>query len=237
MSRSRAFCLTVNNYTDDDVMNWIDCSARYIVFGFEVGENGTPHIQGYIYFHDARTIKSVSKDFPRAHILIAKGTPEQNFDYCSEDGEFYEFGDMPDQGRAKWDKIKEVMKDPKSNPHLFQQYYKTYRLIKSMTPKTHERKLILLNYDHRFDFASKCSSVVFLDSFFDKWNNEAVVIYSNCSLYSIESRIEEWICGYPPTYKRGYEVFKFDPECIAIVCNCIEDYDRYKKLYEKYLTL
>jgi hypothetical protein len=44
-------CFTLNKYTAQDVMNIQGaegrCGISYLCYGFEVGENGTPHMQGY----------------------------------------------------------------------------------------------------------------------------------------------------------------------------------------------
>lgn len=97
--KSRNFCFTVNNYTEQDIAfyNSIDC--KYICYGIEVGEQGTPHLQGFISFVNARSVKGIIKVL-RGHISVAKGSPSQNRDYCSKDGKFYERGIIP-KGQGK----------------------------------------------------------------------------------------------------------------------------------------
>lgn len=97
--KSRAWCFTLNNYVDDDVarLKALDLpSVRYCVVGKEVGESGTPHLQGFVYFRSAcrlATVKRVVGD--RAHCECAKGNVKQNFTYCTKDGDFFEIGDRP----------------------------------------------------------------------------------------------------------------------------------------------
>lgn len=49
-----AYIFTCNNYTDDDVFHIANATLNYpdeiiyVDFGFEVGESGTPHLQGQI---------------------------------------------------------------------------------------------------------------------------------------------------------------------------------------------
>ena len=52
------------------------------------GDNeGTPHIQGYIYFENAQTFNRMKILLgERAHIEKANGSPKQNYDYCSKEG-------------------------------------------------------------------------------------------------------------------------------------------------------
>lgn len=220
--RSRAWVFTINNYTDDDCMNVVDLSARYIVFSFEVGEQGTPHIQGYVYYHEARTRNSVSKDLPRARLAVAAGSHQQNHDYVEKSGDYailnqppnqiWEFGEVPQQGRARWEKIKEVMKDPKENPHLFQQYYKTYKTIKALTKKEHEREIYVIKTKDRFEVAKKFKSSLF-DQPNDTYEDEEAIFIS---AYSTKDVIN-WYNGYPNKFRRGYEVVSIDPKAYVIM--------------------
>ena len=55
ISPSKHWCFTFNNYSEDDIKTFEEVSSnsskRY-VFQEELGENGTPHLQGYIEFID-----------------------------------------------------------------------------------------------------------------------------------------------------------------------------------------
>lgn len=110
--RSRSWCFTINNYTQNDVdlLNQVQC--QYIVYGYEIGEAGTPHLQGFIYFADAKTLTTIKKKIHNtAHFEITKGTPLQASVYCKKDGRFEERGELPQtQGkRTDLDTIKDVV--------------------------------------------------------------------------------------------------------------------------------
>jgi len=97
-SKFRGWCFTLNNYNDADqeqLNTVIRTLARYVIYGREVGQDGTPHLQGYVYFHNARQRKAVSRLLPRAHLAPANGTAAQNKKYCTKDGDFTEYGDIP----------------------------------------------------------------------------------------------------------------------------------------------
>jgi hypothetical protein len=98
-SKFRGWCFTLNNYNPQDeenIQNVIASFARYIVYGREVApETGTPHLQGYVYFNNARQRKAVARLLPRARLDVANGSGKQNRDYCTKEGNFYEHGDMP----------------------------------------------------------------------------------------------------------------------------------------------
>lgn len=78
-----------------------DLESRYLLFGKEVGESGTPHLQGYVVFPTPRSLASVIKKLPGAHVSVAKGDSDQNYSYCTKDGDFVETGERPMSSAAK----------------------------------------------------------------------------------------------------------------------------------------
>lgn len=122
MNRSRAFCLTINNYTQEDVEQFgsLRQHAIYSICGREAGERDTEHLQCYLYFQHARTLSSIKKACPRAHIELARGSPAQNQAYCSKEGDFDETGELPissiEKGkleRNRWTRAWELAKENK----------------------------------------------------------------------------------------------------------------------------
>jgi len=94
--RHRSWCFTANNYTQTLLDSLSNIPVRYLVYGKEVGsETGTPHLQGYIVFQSGRTLSAVRRSLPGCHLSVARGTPSQNYDYCTKDGDFTEFGSRP----------------------------------------------------------------------------------------------------------------------------------------------
>jgi len=101
----RAVCFTHNNYNDGDIekIKGLEYVA-YGVIGKEKGESGTPHLQGYLKFKAQKSAKLVTDELhsllgTRPHCEPAKGSPKQNYDYCSKDGDFVEWGQRPKMGR------------------------------------------------------------------------------------------------------------------------------------------
>lgn len=88
--RSRQWCLTVNNYTDADVTQLARLADRskFWIIAKEVGEDGTPHLQCYFQFKNGMRFSTLKAACPRGHWEIAKGTRDQNYKYCSKDGDF-----------------------------------------------------------------------------------------------------------------------------------------------------
>lgn len=85
-ARGRRWVFTLNNYTKEDIDTFDQrfLGAKYI-FGKEVGESGTPHLQGYVNFPNAVSLESLRKRLPRAHFEIARGSEIENINYCSKD--------------------------------------------------------------------------------------------------------------------------------------------------------
>ena len=86
MGRKRLFNFTLNNYTDIDINLLktikLDPAKDCWVVAKEVGENGTPHLQGAFYFKNARSFESIKKKLPKAHIIESRGHPPDVLGYC-----------------------------------------------------------------------------------------------------------------------------------------------------------
>lgn len=101
MSKTRAYCFTINNPTQDDIDTVNTIACEYIVYGREVGEGNTPHLQGYVHFKDALTVAAMSKRIPRAHLEARRGTVDEAVNYCKKDGDFTERGIKPKSQKEK----------------------------------------------------------------------------------------------------------------------------------------
>lgn len=112
MAKSRNWCFTLNNYTNEEYMAAC-CEESYIKYGIvgkEVGDQGTPHLQGYYHMHNAIMLKKLKAKLPRGHWEICKGSPAENIAYCSKENNTYSWGVKPlsqqekgELGKRKWD--------------------------------------------------------------------------------------------------------------------------------------
>lgn len=108
---ARAWIFTLNNWTEDEWQhlesfaesvareNW---NIRYICYGQEVGEEGTPHLQGYVSFTKPCRFKrcKLVLGTQRVYLDSARGSGDENRTYCSkQDGVFREYGDIPTPGK------------------------------------------------------------------------------------------------------------------------------------------
>lgn len=86
--RDRKWFFTLNNYTAEDCEKIADYCARYAqyaVVGKEVGEGGTPHLQGCLWLKDAKTHSSIMTKFPRMWLRLMKS--DKAAAYCAKDGD------------------------------------------------------------------------------------------------------------------------------------------------------
>ncbi len=112
MSQYRRWCFTLNNPTlCIDYYNVIKKSndVRRFVYGVEVGDEGTRHLQGYIEYTKAKRIGPLKIMLPTAHWEAAKGNYKQNYQYCTKENNSVESGDW--SGAANSIAKKENKKD------------------------------------------------------------------------------------------------------------------------------
>ena len=99
---------------------------RYLIFQTEKGDSGTQHFQGYVYFKTRKTLVAAKRLISmRAHLEIARGTPEQNKIYCSKSAGRvagpWSFGTLPKSGkRNDLLEIKQMIDSGKTNREIAQ---------------------------------------------------------------------------------------------------------------------
>lgn len=102
--RVSRFVFTLNNYNEEEYASLLTFSqaTKWFVMGKEVGQNGTPHLQGACIigsqtpFSQLKTLTGLK----RAHIESMRGKPEDSLVYCTkEDSNAYVFGTLPVQGK------------------------------------------------------------------------------------------------------------------------------------------
>jgi len=118
MSKARAYVFTLNNWTMEEYKQILELNYKYIIIGDEVGENGNPHLQGYIQFASPTSFNTIKHHIPKGHIEKAKGSARANYEYCSKEKIFYEEGDRPNPGkRTDIDGIKTYIQET-DNPTM-----------------------------------------------------------------------------------------------------------------------
>lgn len=208
--RSRGWCLTVNNYTSTHQALFMDqeyCGYRYAVIGHEIGKKNTPHLQIYLYYDNARWFDSLKKLFPMAHIEPQKGSFDAASEYCQKDDDAYEVGEKPHPGQVDRQKIEEIMKNPWANFHLYNQYKRTYDNLIKKEKKTDERRLYMIPEWDRYLYKG-----AFMDLDMDTYEDEEIIVHPAYTTF----KVEDWLHGFLPKIKRGYEIIKVDPKKVYL---------------------
>lgn len=117
------WCFTKNNPGRETDL--IPLVARelctYVVAGFEIGKQGTPHIQGFLSLARRRRLTALLKAFKGtlyegAHWEIAKGTPKEASDYCKKEDKFEVHGLLPSSsGQATLDRWASALRVARSS--------------------------------------------------------------------------------------------------------------------------
>lgn len=145
-ARGLSWCFTVNNYEDSDVQAFRDCDCRYLVVGFEVGDSGTPHLQGYVVLAKTARLSALKKICAKGHYELARGSAEQNRVYCTKSGRFEERGIIPVSQKRKgeleaerWKSAKIAAQEGRLDDVPEDIYMRYYRTCKEIA-KDHMRK-------------------------------------------------------------------------------------------------
>lgn len=96
--RSVKYVFTLNNYEEEDInllILYFKDNAKKWIFGEEVGDSGTPHLQGYMEFRNQKkwiVIKEKCEPLQHAYSARAYGSLEANYDYCTKQGIKFYYG-------------------------------------------------------------------------------------------------------------------------------------------------
>jgi len=145
---SRGYCFTTNNPIEKDI-NDLEAlqehpSFKYLIYGEEVGDNGTAHYQGYLHFTQPVRFSAVKKLLPRSHIEKRRGTTTEAITYCKKDNIYREFGSIPetsgDSTKNKWKQIIEwaragdMASIEEANPAIYLRYMSALRGLRINPP-------------------------------------------------------------------------------------------------------
>lgn len=128
MKEVKKYCFTYNNYDHnilDKLNNTLNTLGNYI-YGFEVGQCGTPHLQGYINLKNKKTLLSLKNHIgiDAIHYEKCKGSEKDNINYCKKDGKYISnFVAMPyieniDNLYPWEEKINNILNQPPDNRTL-----------------------------------------------------------------------------------------------------------------------
>lgn len=162
-TRSRGWCFTVQNPTDDDMalvssLFEDDHNATYLIIGDEIApRSGTPHLQCYIYYTNKVSFSQITERLPGVHVEDQKAKKNvEAYCYCMDDGKFIEFGNRPRQGhRTDLEVIKHDLNRRRPMTEISQEYFSQWcqyrrsfdEFIRLNKLNIHETKIILYHVD------------------------------------------------------------------------------------------
>jgi len=98
ISPSSKWCFTLNNYSEMEfeiMIKYFNDSNYFYIVGKEIGEAGTPHLQGFCMSKDSKKFRltKLEKLLIRDGVkpmrnFRAKGSARENYEYCSKDGDY-----------------------------------------------------------------------------------------------------------------------------------------------------
>lgn len=151
--RTRGYSITINNYTKNDIKKFKDLvKDDYGIIGYEVGKEGTKHMQCFAYFKNKKSFSTIKEAIPRAHVEATNSTIASNITYCMKDEDYEEIGVRPRQGKRtdldviKFDIKKNVLEKEIANKYFSQwcQYRKAFREFKELN---NEYDTVMVIYD------------------------------------------------------------------------------------------
>lgn len=83
-SPARDWCFTINNPSEKDWEKVWAFDYKYLVFQAEIGEEGTPHLQGFVQWTAVIRLTALKKFHKKAHWEKRRGTPYEAAHYCKK---------------------------------------------------------------------------------------------------------------------------------------------------------
>lgn len=231
----------MNNYTDEDIHKLENAGYSYLIYGFEIGENGTPHLQGYIHFVHEKTLNKMKKIQPRAHFERRRGTIQEAVDYCKKDGDFHEFGHVRGNNgetakAARWKEITNLAEQGLLD-QLKDQYPREYFLHYSTIMKLRSHKQGVLDgpLEHEWwvgptgtgkskkvweDFPEHYQKQA--NKWWDDYNNQDIVVIEEWEPKNecTASKLKVWCDRYPfPAEIKGGILQGLRPKKIIVTSN------------------
>lgn len=231
---SRNWCLTWNNYTDENILYLETYKHTYLIYGKEIGkECKTPHLQIYMEFKSAMLFTTIKKAFPSCHIEPRFGTQLQAITYSKKDGLFIEKGESKSQGvRTDLQMLAEAIINKEYTPNMFGSETIRYSkgisvLIEAQKKHRTEAPIVIWRWGKAGTGKTKEPYEKHIDSVYIKdgtawWDNynqeEAIIIDDFCARAWPFRDLLRLLDRYPyqGQYKGGYH--KINSPYIYITC-------------------
>lgn len=257
--RSRGWCFTIDNPKTQDHVDvcMLHETARYFIVSDEKGaKTRMPHYQGYVYFDNAHSRKTVSKMLPRASVRIARAAGEKAFrraEYCQKKDEvtglenpYYEYGEEPSPGLISKDNLIQVMENPEENYHVYNQYRRSYEFLLADKGKNQvkTRGIVPISYENRYFYMKSCVTPVYYyrgekDTFnpkgqFKNYEHQKFMFLDWSNTGGFE--IEDWANGVPETVRVGIVNICIDPDYLFLIYSDRKEWQEINTKYSSYIV-
>jgi len=217
--QSKRFCFTWNNYDDAAVAlleSFASDHCPYLVYGKEVGESGTSHLQGFFTLKSKKSITALRKLGLACHLETAKGTSLQASDYCKKEGDFVEFGTPPIPGQrtdlaAVADMVKagkSLQEIAESCPSTYMKYGRGIRDLKLILDKPYDHSDVRgiwyvgspgTGKSRKARHENPGAYLKSQSKWFDGYNGESVVILDDLDTNILGHHLKIWADRYSCT--------------------------------------
>lgn len=133
--RGKYWVFTLNNYSEEEetlLSNVVEDAnpIQFLSYGRELGEQGTPHLQGQLECDRRMTRRAVNRLLGnRCWLAVRRGSFEQAKEYCEKDGDFVVYGERVSEGRGKrtdLDNLKADLNDGKSLQEISNEHFGSF---------------------------------------------------------------------------------------------------------------
>lgn len=235
-NRSRGWFLTLNNHTEQETTALLDCcaadGASYVVQE-ERGEEGTPHLQGYIHFKNQIAFSTIKQWNPRCHWERARSVAHA-VAYCSDPtkrvGRIWATGFTVDTRDLRivlepnlYDWQKNLLQELRGEPHMRNIIW--YCDVEGGTGKTAFARFLLKNIPHTMFVTTGSSKDIAYQVIKSSWNPETVIFNlprtaeGGMSYGALESLKDGVI--FSGKYEGGAKLFP--PPHVVVMANFLPD--------------
>lgn len=226
--QSRRWCFTLNNPTLDDESRISSQSLRYLVFGREIGDSGTKHLQGFCIFNTPKKLQQLQHIFAgRAHWEVTRGNDAQASDYCKKDGDYVEQGVLKSNQGSRSD-LKRIYQSISEGadelsiatnyPEQYSKYYKAFQRYRNLL--SNKKKKTIKNHE-LYDWQK-----VLIDEFKEQADERSI-------LFVIDpegNKGKSWFCYYCLNNlenvqlidpgKKADMAYELDPQTRILLVDC-----------------
>ena len=205
--------------------------CRYMVVGREVcPTTGRKHLQGYLALkpgmkHDMNWLKKnmFPPEYRHAHWSRARGSPSDNIEYCTKEGNFVEFGIRPDAKQGSRSDIKALEERVRAHTlspdqcaqeftHFFCNGYYWKLLAQYSKPREHVANVIYIysstGYGKTTTVKKVCKALgktFFIKmpgcQWFDGYYNHDVILFDEYKSSYPVTHFNAWCDGDPPNFQ------------------------------------